>query len=627
MSTSRAPFKFLDAYGYEDYAHFFGRTTEVEALYEAVCGVKHLLVYGPTGAGKTSLIECGLRNQYSKADWFALTIRRGEQLVPSFYATINAELEQPVELSPATGRPTDASLDFSAMTRKLFQEKYIPIYLLFDQFEELLLLGSLEEQTAFFTQINQLIHERLPCRVLLVMREEFIGHLSAFEHLLPGIFEQRFRLEKMGRQQVREVIGKMLTAPVYQRFYRVQHQEQLVDRMLHCLPDEQQEIALTHVQVFLHELWQRAKAAQPHTLPVLAAELIRETDNLGAILNDFLHQQLADLQTEVAPQLPLELLATMISDQHTKLQRTVADMESDLHKNEVAGLAQLPVLVDELERRRIIRSAKAGTTTRYEISHDLLASAVGDNLTEEIRQRQRAIRTYRVYQERSGFFSREEMAHLNLFSAYRKLPADLQERIAASQAHWQAAEQAELLVSRRRANRLAILLSLVLVGLVGTLFFFWRAEQRKRAAVEANTALQWQLATVQKTGGNYVAAQNTLLTLDKSVDQPTTSLAIRDTIAVWQRVDSFVQLAARHDSLRSTPPAYLLLRTALALSSDGNLRTQYVTYQRSYYDRCFDDANRKYVKGQLEDYESLVRAMVATRWKTETQIRTAIEGD
>jgi hypothetical protein len=92
MNTLKTPFKFLDSYQKEDYDIFFGREKETEGLYNALSGVKHLLVYGPSGAGKTSLVECGLRNQFSDADWFALTIRRGSNINTAFYERINEHL-------------------------------------------------------------------------------------------------------------------------------------------------------------------------------------------------------------------------------------------------------------------------------------------------------------------------------------------------------------------------------------------------------------------------------------------------------------------------------------------------------------------------------------------------------
>ena len=86
MSQPASPFKFLDSYQQEDRDIFFGRDKEIDNLYHALSGVKHLLVYGPSGSGKTSLVECGLRNQFSDADWFALTIRRGNNINAAFFA-------------------------------------------------------------------------------------------------------------------------------------------------------------------------------------------------------------------------------------------------------------------------------------------------------------------------------------------------------------------------------------------------------------------------------------------------------------------------------------------------------------------------------------------------------------
>ena len=54
------PFKFLDSYNQKDKDIFFGRDEEIEALYEMVFQTPILLIYGASGTGKTSLIQCGL---------------------------------------------------------------------------------------------------------------------------------------------------------------------------------------------------------------------------------------------------------------------------------------------------------------------------------------------------------------------------------------------------------------------------------------------------------------------------------------------------------------------------------------------------------------------------------------
>src|SRR4051794_40490920 len=74
------PFKFLDAYSREDTGIFFGRDEEIDALYEMIFQSSILLIYGASGTGKTSLIQCGLASRFETHDWLALTIRRGNNI-------------------------------------------------------------------------------------------------------------------------------------------------------------------------------------------------------------------------------------------------------------------------------------------------------------------------------------------------------------------------------------------------------------------------------------------------------------------------------------------------------------------------------------------------------------------
>ncbi len=78
------PFKFLDAYTKDDTGIFFGRDDEINSLYEMIFQSDVLLVYGASGTGKTSLIQCGLASKFQSHDWLALSIRRGNNLNESF---------------------------------------------------------------------------------------------------------------------------------------------------------------------------------------------------------------------------------------------------------------------------------------------------------------------------------------------------------------------------------------------------------------------------------------------------------------------------------------------------------------------------------------------------------------
>ncbi|MBP7923769.1 MAG: ATP-binding protein [Saprospiraceae bacterium] len=298
MSLQESPFKFLDSYQQADHEVFFGREKETKDLYNAMSGVKVLLVYGPSGSGKTSLIECGLRNQFSDADWYALTIRRGSDINASVFSFINRALSQKIDINPVTKMPVDSKMEFSQAVEKLFSERYQPIYLLFDQFEELLISGDTEEKKKFFTLLNKLILNKVPCRVIIIMREEFIGHLSEFESLCPSIFQHRFRVEKMGRNNVKDVLDHILTAPAYQQYFKVEESQVFAESILSKLPDKSKQIELAHVQVYLRELWDRAQSNKKNVsdIPVLNKSLIYDDDNLESVLESFLKKQIQQLE-------------------------------------------------------------------------------------------------------------------------------------------------------------------------------------------------------------------------------------------------------------------------------------------------------------------------------------------
>ncbi len=474
MSQLTAPFKFLDSYKQEDNDIFFGREKETNDLYQALSGVKHLLVYGPSGAGKTSLVECGLRNQFSDADWFALTIRRGADIAVSVFSEINKALREKMDLDPETKLPLDPETDFGQAIERLFSERYQPVYLLFDQFEELLISGSDAEKRGFFTRLNQLIRYKVPCRVMLIMREEFIGHLSEFEPLCPSIFQHRFRLEKMRKENVKEVIRETLDAAHYRSYFRVEDSAQLAESILSKLPDLSREIELAHVQVFLSELWDRASDEKKNdALPMLREGLIKDKDDLAGVLDSFLNKQLDELDPIYGEKAPLEALAAMISDRHTKLQMSVEALQKDLDSKDVVLKKPLSKLLRDLEQRRILRTIKSGEQTQYEISHDVLALVVGQNLTKEMQLRAKAADIYNVYEERKGLFSREDLDYIRPYQQYKAYPPELERRIKESETYLHAEE---LRIQREKDEQLEAAMQ--------------QAEKEKALADKATRALE-----------------------------------------------------------------------------------------------------------------------------------------
>ena len=84
----KSPFKFLDSFTKDDKEIFFGRDKETEELYHKIFESKILLVYGVSGTGKSSLINCGLVTKFSESDWLPVNVRRGGNIIESLEKAI-----------------------------------------------------------------------------------------------------------------------------------------------------------------------------------------------------------------------------------------------------------------------------------------------------------------------------------------------------------------------------------------------------------------------------------------------------------------------------------------------------------------------------------------------------------
>jgi ABC-type dipeptide/oligopeptide/nickel transport system ATPase subunit len=86
--VSMVPFKFLDAYTREDKNIFFGRDSETEELFRKLYSGKLLLVYGKSGTGKSSIVNCGLISRIPQEDIYAINIRCGKNGYDNFVTEI-----------------------------------------------------------------------------------------------------------------------------------------------------------------------------------------------------------------------------------------------------------------------------------------------------------------------------------------------------------------------------------------------------------------------------------------------------------------------------------------------------------------------------------------------------------
>jgi hypothetical protein len=367
----RSPFKFLDSYNKNDKNIFFGRDEEIKTLYELVQTSKLILVYGASGTGKTSLVECGLSNKFSDADWFDVRIRRGNMtLLDASRQAINQKLKE--EANP--------EFDLCQSVEALYYHNFIPIYLIFDQFEEIFIMGNEQERTDFFNAVANLARIKVPCKILLIVREEYLAFFHDFETLIPIIYDSRFRIERMNQLKLEKVIKGTIQTPQYQIDF--ENPEENTRLIIDNLRNERHDVDLTNLQVYIDRLYkvdiQRGEQSHiPRPPYKFDKELIESVGKLPQVIAVFLDEQMQDVDKTIdAPNTALTILKLFVTNEGTKRSRSVLGILDEFEKNKLLPIATVEECIKVLYERRILKELKIGEELRYEISHDLLAGQV-----------------------------------------------------------------------------------------------------------------------------------------------------------------------------------------------------------------------------------------------------------
>lgn len=226
---------------------YFGRTRDVQDLYDLILLEKMVVLFGKSGYGKSSLLNAGIipKLKANKS--------RGEQgfqpIVVRFTAATKDSTDSPLErvkeqLKQKLGPLPDVPLlsRFTELKHTLwFQVKarqnalktrYV---LIFDQFEEFFTYPKeqqllLREQLAelLFTEIPQELRKawdnlseaeqeflstELNLRVVFAIREDRLSWLNSLKEELPGILDKRYELKGLSDEQAREAILQPAALP------------------------------------------------------------------------------------------------------------------------------------------------------------------------------------------------------------------------------------------------------------------------------------------------------------------------------------------------------------------------------------------------------------------------------
>lgn len=227
----RSPLKFLNSYNKEDHHLFFGRDAEVNEVFALFEKTNLVIIYGPSGSGKSSVALCGLTNRYH--DWRNIVIRKNDNIIDSFFESIEElfrkndckklksiflkfvkeegalkENARGLNFRQIKEKRAELSAELKEVIDQVFSEiKFIPFFI-FDQFEELFVNGSPSEINSFSLLLSIITSKILMANVVLCIQTEFFVHLLELENKNPHILNYKCAVNDPERKNVAEIIRR-----------------------------------------------------------------------------------------------------------------------------------------------------------------------------------------------------------------------------------------------------------------------------------------------------------------------------------------------------------------------------------------------------------------------------------
>ncbi len=554
-AQTKYPFKFLDAYAREDRDIFFGRDEEVEALYQMVFQTDLILVYGASGTGKTSLIQCGLASKFQPYEWLALNIRRGDNLNESLEKALAAAAgerdsvgvtasnsvgvtsshadttsEDSVGVTASHADTTD-NLDWltdagetpaqapespaARRLRNLYLRHFKPVFLIFDQFEELYILGTKDEQNRFVDTVREILRIEQPVKVLLSIREEYLGYLYEFERKVPELLRKKLRIEPMNLEKVQTVVQGISRLP-YSNVHLQHGAEAAIGAGIFEKLKERENvltIELPYLQVFLDKLYLQITGDRDRQAPAeITLDALQQMGDIGDVLRNFLDDQVQENARAlgVPPDTIKKLLSPFVTLDGTKEPLSADQLHARLPELDTPFIARS---LQAFQNSRILRFDEK--EQRYEVAHDSLARQIATYQDAEDIALQKAAQMIRTQMlldaDRREVFSEKQLLFMEPYLPKIELSGEEQAWIEESKAYWkhirdedarkerealekEAASIAEEKAEAERRRKRALITSLVatvlvLAAVAATIFAFVKFLEAEEEAQNARAAI------------------------------------------------------------------------------------------------------------------------------------------
>lgn len=368
----------------------FGRERESEALFHLLVAERIVLLYSPSGAGKTSLIQAGLIPKLEREGFWVLTGHEcvrvstspGQELAERVNRYVHStllSLDESLGGGKGSLQTSLAEQDIAHyLADKLRQSENqkTPI-LIIDQFEEILTKDptDLAAKREFFRQVGKAL-ENKGLWALFAMREEYRSALDQFRNSIPTRFQNTFRLDLLDDARALKAFRKPIES------VGVAFEEELAKKVIDDLRKVNVEgiTGTPEVQVgpyvepmLLQVMGERLWDGLPERAGEITTDDIKGFGSVDRALGDYYGERVL----EVAQ-------TTDVSERHIRewCERsliTEQGFRGQVQRGRDESLGLVNQAVEALENAHLVRAEKRRGNTWYELAHDRLIAPIREN--------------------------------------------------------------------------------------------------------------------------------------------------------------------------------------------------------------------------------------------------------
>lgn len=226
VPESRSRYPGAQPFSDDDFSRrvFFGRAAASRSLADKIIANRMVVVYARSGLGKTSLLKAGVAPHLREEGYLPLFARVNDVRKDGLQSVLEAipgEAErQGVEYVPGQ---TDSLWSFFKTAEFWREDLLLTPVLILDQFEELFTLQSAQARAGFLDELSYLTRGVRPptsdpseadgvsdhppsVRIVLSLREDYLGFLEEAAEHIPQILDARFRLSPLDLEAAGEAI-------------------------------------------------------------------------------------------------------------------------------------------------------------------------------------------------------------------------------------------------------------------------------------------------------------------------------------------------------------------------------------------------------------------------------------